>query len=100
MEFLSSFDAAHAAFLASGVVGLFAHYAKKKLKGETTASFIGWFTNNNTAASVQTVLAFGAAMIGAMSTGLVDGMDMAHIVIAGATAGFAIDSGFNSAAAK
>lgn len=97
MEFLSSFDAAHAAFLASGVLGLVAHYAKKKFKGETTASFVGWFTNDNAAASVKTAIAFGVAMLGAMSTGLVTGMDMTHIVIAGATAGFAIDSGFNSA---
>jgi hypothetical protein len=84
-------------FIAAGFAGMVSHFFKKKIKGETNATLVSWFTHNNPQASMYTIGAFSFAMFSALNTGMITNqMTVWNVIYAGLTTGFAIDSGFNN----
>jgi len=83
-------------FIASGFVGMVAHYLKKRARKETGSSLTGYFGTDNLNNTLTTFGAFGMAVIGALSTGIIaPDATIWAVLYAGLTTGYAVDSGFN-----
>ena len=85
-----------AIFYAAGLLGMIAHYAKKRIKGQTKVSMSQYFGKNNPTSSMGAFATYAATM-----TGMVMGLDVSSlavtiVVILGMTCGWTIDSGVNS----
>lgn len=101
MEFLTSLIGSglvsfeSAMFFAMGLLGMLAHYGKKRIKGQTKVSLKDYFGKNHPLSSVGTFVTFAGAM-----TGMTLGFDIALldvwiVAILGITCGWTIDSGVN-----
>lgn len=83
-------------FVVSGLIGMVCHYVKKYAKNETSSSFKGYFGRDNLNATINTFGAFGMAILGALSSGIITPqMTVWAVLYAGLTTGWAVDSGFN-----
>lgn len=84
-------------FIISAFLGGITHYLKKYLKGETSTKIYQWFGKANLPATVYTFITFTFAVIGAITSGVIDpNTTFLSALYSGFVTGFAIDAGFNS----
>ena len=83
-------------FVLTGILGMIFHYYKALWRNETAAPFKQWFGLADPHSTFMTFAAFIGAMFTALSTNALDSMNFYGIAVAGFTAGFSIDSAFNS----
>lgn len=85
-----------AMFYGAGILGMIAHYIKKRVKRQTLVDFKDYFGKNNPLSSFAAFATFAGAM-----TGMVFGLDLTTlstpiIIILGMACGWTIDSGINT----
>jgi hypothetical protein len=82
------------------VLGALLHYANKVRKGEVPADFVGYWVQDYPGTSIATVLVLAGAIVTAITTGMLEGMQPAAVVMAGLMTGWTLDSAINKGAPK
>ena len=86
-------------FLATGFVGMFAHYAKKWLRREINGSPIDYLFRDHPRETALAAMAFVGAAGGIYLAGQMHGLAFSQLVLLGFTTGYTCDSGLNKGAA-
>lgn len=80
-------------FILAACVGAIAHWLKVYKYGQTTLHVWDWFGPQNWASTLYSFIAFIAALIGGVATGVVnEQMSIWAAIYSGFTTGFAVDS--------
>ena len=83
-------------FLGSGLVGMFIHYMKKRVKGETKVTFAQYFGKNNPLSSTMTLITYAGTMMGMLMGTDIAQMDQSVLIVLGTSIGYSINSAVNT----
>lgn len=83
-------------FLSSGLFGMLFHYAKKRIKKQTSVKLLDYFGRNNPFSSFATFATYAASMSGMLMGLDITKLDTVVVIILGITSGWTIDSGVNT----
>ena len=83
-------------FAVATIIGMIAHYVKKRFKYETTVNLREWFGSSNWPGSITSIGTAITIIIAALSNGVItETMPFWSVVYVGLTTGFAVDSTTN-----
>lgn len=83
------------AFLIAGLIGMVAHYSKKRLRAEVDGSAIDYFLRDYPGHTTGALFAFGCAAAALLASGALESMSTWTAVGAGLTTGWTADSAIN-----
>ena len=85
-------------FIIGAVGGALLHYAKEKVRGQTTSSFLAYWVRDNPGNSMGSGAALLFAIFATLGSGVLQGADPWFVLQGALTTGWTLNSAFNKGA--